>query len=687
MNIFSGLDIKSIDDPPALQSPLDIDEQSQQENPSPPPMNDYNNTPALSNLKILTKGSKKWISDEPMQLAKPNIYTDHRLNKDDINTSSLEAQEQNIYDRTKISNLTDYGRNTEASNASLLVEAALDSVCSEPNIDIDVGTAASCTDSLVNNLYTLAPHDNLPDVSYNSNMCINESRDINLISPSVNDHISVTDELGDELRHNQTIGIDYSNFQQEEFSPVNSPEAHHRSNFVRNYINTLSPHNYTHQKNLSPVPSPPRYDFGHGVQNEHLSSDDSNGLAAQNLSLHNTKNVNQLDLSVYKSPYKLDTQDYMRKDFRLKFDSEISRKIHQQSDGGSKMYNDGENPLDQEQIDNLNQHVISAMNVEDKSTDNHDRAKYPDDLSTDIRNKFELDLDMRLKSYENVESDILRRGGSYEPTTAEIDFRNKNYDLVDSIDSRNKSYENIENEFRTERNFEPLVLNSTELQGLDMSARSFHNYTNINRYHHLYPDVDRVDLRLNYSPPPPTYTHADILRVVSLDLTPPGRHSVDLSLRNHPLHTIANRGLLGDHGIQPNPHRLLDQSRLLTSDLSSSRLLTDSGPRILSDHTTNRILSTNDQLTTNHLITSDTSRLLSEDTRILSEPPRLLEQSRLLGDSRILQPSTPNGTVSPVPGFSGYSVAQGPYHPTPIAPRPHVNSPTPSPYHPYSSYY
>lgn len=142
----------------------------------------------------------------------------------------------------------------------------------------------------------------------------------------------------------------------------------------------------------------------------------------------------------------------------------------------------------------------------------------------------------------------------YDPQSSGdlVDFR-KTYELPDNTDPRppNKPYDgSLDSDFRSERNFEPIVLSSAELQGLDMSARSFHNYPNMNRYHSLYPEVDRVDLRLNYSPPAPTYSHADLLRVVSLDLTPPGRHSVDLSLRGHPLHTSR---LLSDH----SPHRYL----------------------------------------------------------------------------------------------------------------------------------
>ncbi|KAJ8919680.1 hypothetical protein NQ315_006208 [Exocentrus adspersus] len=656
----------NMDDPAPLQASSQMDERA----PTPDSgaatsIENYSSfNPVNANMKVLSKGSKKWIAGEPSHSDKPSdLYTIEKLNKEEL--TGLSLPDADIYNRNKLGNLSDFARH-EASNASLLVEAALDSVCSEPNIDIDVSTNPNCSDSLVNNLYTLTQPENLPDVSYADTACINES---NLMSPSVNDHVSVTDELNNELHHTSAIRMDYTNFHQEDFSPPNSPEVS-RSNFVRNYINNLSPHNPGYEpKSVTPVPSPPRYDFGHAVNADHLSSDDSNGMAAQNLSLHNPKNDIQLDLSLYKTSYKTDTQNYMR---RLKFEGETNPCQDQ-------MMNPNDLPgMPPPEADHKDSEAIES------------RSKYPDDLtsSVDMRNKFDIDLDLRLKNYENIDNDLLRQRNSMYDNDPD-GFRTKGYDLIDAIENRNKQYETMEPDFRTDRNFEPLLLNSSELQGLDMSARSFHSYSNINRYHHLYPDVDRVDLRLNYSPPLPTYTHADILRVVSLDLTPPGRHSVDLSLRGHPLHQIANSRLLSEHGLQSTPHRLLDQSRLLSTDLSSSRHLTSDGrliseasSRILSEHTTTRILSSNDQLQ-NHLLNTDQSRLIGEDSRIMSEQSRL----GLIGEGRILPPTTPSGAVSPVQGFGGYAVTQSPYHPTPIAPRPHVSSPTPTPYHHYSSYY
>ncbi|XP_072376450.1 uncharacterized protein [Diabrotica undecimpunctata] len=644
---------ENIDDPIPPQAPPQEEKQDEFPPPSPeiptPPPEDYNKSVSGSNLKVLSKGSKKWIGDDPPVATKlSDIYSVEKLSKDDF--SSITLQESEMYDRGKLTS-SDFGRH-EASNASLLVEAALDSVCNEPNIDID-GTP-NCADSLVNNLYNLAQSDNLHDVSYNDQGCISDSRDISLISPSVNDHVSVTDELNDELRHDGSIGMHYSHFHQNDFSPPHSPDIH-RSNFVRNYINSLSPQNGGYDpKSSSPVPSPSRYDlFGHHVNPDHLSSDDSNGMTVQNLSLH-AKNEIQLDLSLYKT-YKSTTHDYIRK-FKLDDD-----------------------------IDVINNDLPSGVpNDEIKEIERDEHH----DLSVEIRNKFDIDLDLRLKAYDSIDTESLRqRNHTYD---TELDFRTKTYDLIDSVENRNKQYDLIESDFRTDRNFEPLILNS-ELQGLDMSARSFHNYSNVNRYRSLYPDVDRVDLRLNYSPPPPTYTHADLLRVVSLDLTPPGRHSVDLSLRNHPLHSIGSSRLLTDHSLQTTPHRLLDQSRLLNPDLISTRHLTtdrlipETSNRVLTDHSTSRILNT-EQLGTNHLLSSDQSRIIGDDSRVISDQSRLLDQSRLIGDGRILPPTTPSGAVSPVQGFSGYSVSQNPYHPASLTTRPHVTSPTSAAYH-YPTYY
>ncbi|KAJ8941341.1 hypothetical protein NQ318_004785 [Aromia moschata] len=639
----------NVDNPAVIESPPLVTNQNNITPDSSPKLN-YNSVTSNPNIKVLSKGSKKWIADDlphPEPVEPP--YVTEKLHKDQITDITL--QETDVYSRTKHLGISDFNRQ-DASNASLLVEAALDSVCSEPNIDIDVSTTPNCSDSLVNNLYPLTQPEALPDVSYGDTVCINDPRDINLISPLVTNEVSVGDELNGELRHNN-VRMDYSSFHEEDFDAPNSPGC---------------PNLPYEQNNATPVPSPPRYDFGHAGNADNLSSDDSNGMAAQNLSLHDPKGDMQLDLSIYKPSYKTNSLAYMR---RTKFKDDDD--IHD------------------DQINGLNQDGLSSAmqlckpEVKD-ATEGLVRPKYPDVL----HNKFDIDINFRLKSYVNVESENAKKNVTYDG--GDSNFKNKSYDLMDVGEGRSKQYDNIDLDFRIDRNFEPLGLN-TELQGLDMSARSFHNFPNINRYHHLYPEVDRVDLRFNYSPPPPSYSHTDILRVVSLDLTPPGRHSVDLSLRNHPLHQIANTRLITEHGLQTNAHRLIDQSRILSTDLSStrhlpaeSRFISETSSRILSEHTTTRILSANDQLTSNHLLTPEQNRLIADNSRILSDQTRLLDQGRLMGEGQILTPTTPSGTVSPVQGFNGFSVAQSPYHPT-IAPRQLVSSPTSTPYHHYPSYY
>ena len=123
--------------------------------------------------------------------------------------------------------------------------------------------------------------------------------------------------------------------------------------------------------------------------------------------------------------------------------------------------------------------------------------------------------------------------------------------------STSYKYDTLDSEFIRERNsFDTLILNSGELQGLDMSARSYHpgfssQVPNRYHHHHIYEMSERQTVDLSrtggYSiasppPPPPPYPHSDVLRVVSLDLTPGGRHTVDLSLsRSHHLHSSGGR--------------------------------------------------------------------------------------------------------------------------------------------------
>lgn len=762
-----GLDDKNLDDPQSLNSPMPIDPTDHlRSTPTPPMLEVYANTRSNS-AKVQSKGSKKWLGEESshslnlsLQHSQKDVYQFEKelqkpVNDQPSNNIMLDVEETQAFDRSnKIGmSLNVYNRH-ESSNASLLVEAALDSVSdiqisnSEHTVDVVVNGShsQSCTDSLVNNLYSLSHQDNLPDVTYNHTEDLNESRDINLISPSVNDHISVTDhDLNDDLP-NRGLSLDYNNLHHNEFSPSSSPNVQTRSQQLIHDYNIhggnspaqtpRSRLDYTlgHDSEIvSPGTSPPRYNFHHTTA-ENLSSDESNGIVAQNLSLNNSKQDKmRLDLSGYKSHYgDLDTSELSLRKYdalRQKFDLEAERnnkiyEIEVVDDRSTKPYDRVIGITSSDSIETTlrstkpfsenNDH--SELKLKQFEVDTDFRSKYHDDIESkydsDVRNKqIEIDVELRSKNYDSLDNEI----------------RNKTYDVIDNLELRNKAYDNIVDEFRSDRNFEPLVLNPTELQGLDMSARSYHNFhttgtvQGINRYHHIYSELERpsVDLRLGYSPPPPPYSHTDVLRVVSLDLTPPGRHSVDLSLRSHALHPhqLSNSRLLTDHPLQANrlistEHNLstnrilsehnrltLDQTRLLTNEhnlsvasnrllSSESRLLPDTGNRLLSDHTTNRLLS-NDQLSTN--------RMLSDETRLLTEQTRLLDQTRLLGDTRILQP-TPNSatnhdlvprSLSPA-GYSGYPVSPSPYHASSLAARTHGNSPvhtTATTYHHYSTYY
>ncbi|XP_077260282.1 uncharacterized protein LOC143896342 isoform X2 [Temnothorax americanus] len=152
--------------------------------------------------------------------------------------------------------------------------------------------------------------------------------------------------------------------------------------------------------------------------------------------------------------------------------------------------------------------------------------------------------------------------------------------------STSYKYDSLEQDFTRERsNFEPLVLNSGELQGLDMSARSFHHSFGAQmqntryHHHHLYDIGERQSVDLsrtgNYSmsppPPPPPYPHNEVVRVVSLDLTP-GRHSVDLSLsRSHHLHGSGTR-------VITSPQSVGSTTTHVVPDTSESRMLSPPPP-------------------------------------------------------------------------------------------------------------
>ena len=197
-----------------------------------------------------------------------------------------------------------------------------------------------------------------------------------------------------------------------------------------------------------------------------------------------------------------------------------------------------------------------------------------------------------------------------------------------TLDLAYKQYEVLE-ELRP--GFEPLLVGSTELQGLDMSARSYHHGNfgsqTVSRYHHtsvLYdmaaggPERQSVDLSMTsrvgngYTspPPPPPYSHSEVLRVVSLDLS-----------RHHPHH----------------PHHQLSVPRAMT-------------PSPAPPGTPNHVVSEMNRMST------VSNQGLVDPGRILSPPPHTSYQT--------------------------YPLSPSPYHRTP-----HIASTSPSAYHHYSGYY
>ncbi|KAL1513230.1 hypothetical protein ABEB36_002666 [Hypothenemus hampei] len=590
-----------------------------------------------SSVKMISKGSRKWITDE--------ILTEPVKNFDSFDTHSHDQTDEHLEEQniTKYSSISEFNRR-ETSNASLLVEAALDSVCNDASIDIDVEVSHNCSDTLVNNIYNLSDNNVLPEVPYN----IQETQDVHLLSPSVNDHISVTDDLDGEMKRHD-MDINYGDLEVVRSRSVHTPSS------VNKDLNINDRFARTHEENDTySVQNARRYDFVESINPDQLSSDESNVISIDHDNINvDRNNETEQDLCLQrKTSFKM--YDYFK---RLRFDDK----------GPSQQDDNHSSEIEVPDISNQ---------LADKS--DKDLGKYDHETATDMRNRFEVDLDNRMRHYENnLDQELNRQRSSYGLCNADLSLRNKSGELL-NMPTENRDM--VDGDFRTDRHFEPLSLNS-DLQGLDMSTRSFHNYSsNINRYHPVYPDLDRMDLRLNYTPPPPY----DLVRVVSLDLTPPGRHSVDLSLRSIPLHQIANSRLLTEHSLT-NKHRIFDQARLLAGDLTSrineNRLISDSNGRLISDSLgSDRILGTN-------VTGPEQSSLLTEEPRLLSDHPRIIDQRPLLSESHLLQP-TGVGTAASLSAFGSYAtVSQTPY-PSAMDPRTHVTSPVNTGYHhPYSTYY
>ncbi|XP_066259483.1 uncharacterized protein [Euwallacea similis] len=621
-DIFEGVDLPS---PVSVKQDM-VSPQPNSESPLQSMHTIDNITKNYGVTKLITKGSKKWMADDMLNEPFKPFPTFGTQPSPPLPPKSLQSP---LHKYTSISEFT----RRETSNASLLVEAALDSVCNDASIDIDVEVSHNCSDTLVNNIYNLSENSGLPGVSYN----IQETQDISLISPSVNDHISVTDELEDEMKTEHGLGgIGYGGMRRDESGESPGVGMEKELNLSHRFGRT------SEEGDNFPSQSPRRYDFVESINPGHLSSDDSTGLP--HIDPNNKQHETEQDMFLHrKSSFRM--YDYFK---RLRFDENIPP--HQNVD----------------QAESEVQDITGNLGKEDKDNDEPE-------IAADMRSKFDLDLDFRVRHYETTLDSDLNRQRPYNICMGDLNSRSKNSDVLNmSADNRDL----IDVDFRSERHFEPLPLNS-DLQGLDMSTRGFHNYSsNINRYHHVYPELDRMDLRLNYTPPP-----YDLVRVVSLDLTPPGRHSVDLSLRTLPLHQIPNSRLLTEHGLT-NKHRIFDQARLLAGDLGTrmtdNRLIPEPNRLLPDSFSSDRILGNG----------TDQSSLLSEEPRLLSDHPRILDQRPLLGDPHLM----PSGPVPAAPSLSAFGsytgVSQPTYHSASMDPRAHVTSPVNGGYHhPYSTYY
>lgn len=378
-----------------LDSSNDVTKETAEESDKP-----YQNPSTLP-----SKGSKKWLGDmtrEQSMKLNHDIYAfdddpsgqESRHGADDASSVILdvdESQSENI----DSSMLNVYNTRQESSNASLLVEAALDSVS-----DIQMSESNQHSDNLLN-LYPLQQD--------------------GYLHTDLAERCSVADYDG--------------------FSAPNSP------NHFEYIHDELRPHRYDRSPATTLPPSPPRYDFNQPMNTDNISND-SEGTVAQNLTI---KDRDQLDFSTYKSHYNdIDTDLGRKYDIRSKFDDTYN--ISLDVDGGRKSY----------------------------------------DASLDLRNDYSDGIDNDLKkNYDTLDSDTLRALKYDLESKYDIELRNKGYDLLEADDLRSKiiydstlenelrgskAYNILDSDFRSsDRSFEPLILNS-ELQGLDMSARSYHSF-------------------------------------------------------------------------------------------------------------------------------------------------------------------------------------------------------------------
>lgn len=417
-------------------------------------INSYIQTPSYINKVVMSKGSKKWMGDSIVAAVpspKREIYEfdDEKNIRDDINKVSKEESDRKVV-----------FRRPESSNASLLVEAALDAA--ERDIDIS-GMVTSSAGS--------------PTVITASEMVGNKQQTENI-------YITQAHLVNGTHHHHLDV------------SPS---EVHHKTDtegHIEGYL-------------VSPATTP------EPVMHHHQSSPPSTLQHMDNYTLQRV------------SPQ---CEDHTRSHHHHVYS------IQHREDEST-------NPPPGYSIHHQQDEIMSPAGTPETGYSLH----HQDDLVSPAGTPAPPS-----RGYELPHTDNMSSGDEGEVQNLSLGIKDK-IDLVNY-----KQYETLDEFGRgSVERFEPLLVGSgCELHGLDMSARGYHHPPphGFSRYHHpLYDDRQSVDLSRGggYASPPPYSTHTEVLRVVSLDLTPGGgRHSVDLSIPRPP---PGQQGLV-ERIISPPPH-------------------------------------------------------------------------------------------------------------------------------------
>ncbi|KAK7789664.1 hypothetical protein R5R35_003072 [Gryllus longicercus] len=634
--------------PPLTPPPPPVPVESQVQHP--PTLEAYISPHAFSGSPskvVVSKGSKKWMGDAltpldtsrvPPKESEKDIYEfedDKGSGVADVcddDVSIIEASNHKVA-------VSVYPR-PESSNASLLVEAALDAA----ERDIDMSGSCVVTTSVQS-----------PSVITASDIGSGKSNEV---------LYAMTSAPGHHLVNGHHASLSVSSPVQHSRTP---PEGHeqmdnytlHPSEDLVSPATTPDP-NMHRQQHLSPE-TPPSNNLQHMdnytlQRNEIASPHQSGDLNSSGHHLHRP----QVD------PYTMHHQE------DLVSPSETPNPppprphlvdgygLHHQEE----MMSPAGTPDDhRNHVDNYNMHhqeeLVSPAATPNPRYDLHHHQVPTDNLSSDEGEGVVVaqNLSMGLKE-KALQLDIAATAAAY-----------KQYEALEVVQEFGRSAGG-------ERSgFEPLLVGSTtELQGLDMSARSggyHHSFVSsssqpMTRYHHtsvLYDmatERQSVDLSMSgrggtYSTsPPPPYTHSDVLRVVSLDLTPGGRHSVDLSLPRS-----SSASMPHHHHPHPHHHHQIASSGRVMAPASSP---TD--PRIVAPPAP--------PSTPNHVVPE-----LSRASNLMSPLPTVNNQG-LVDPARMMSPP-------PHPGYQNYPLSPSPYHPP--SRTPHITSTSPSTYHHYSGYY